>query len=277
MKFIKTTLLLFVVLSVFAQKDPKIDFDDDIITIDKVKKYDFITTKKGGFTSLSAAVIKNLEGKELFIIKDTILYLSKLDHEKEKKREFTEAHIFIAPMLNKMVFIEPIKLTSIRKTLFKDLKKTTFFGSEGQDSTWFNAMAEEYGAKTMQLKLKEYEEINVKRQVNTQKSIEIFGPMFERKPAAIQSSTFSGMQMLDGAKRIAEMERVTGGSYSTEYRIVNKNNKVIASFYHQPSESAGNVMTHVDKIRKNFYFDRTDNMDIILTKLCEYLIFYGYM
>lgn len=263
----------------FGQKEPKIDFDDDIITIDKVKKYDFVLTKKGGFTSLEASKIVDLAGEVVFIVKDTILHLDQLENELEKQREFAKGHVFIAPKLNKIAFVEPIMLTKARGTVFKKLKKTAFFTSEGQDTSWFNEMVNEFSGKYMMKKMEEYNHINSIRKINAQKTAEKFGPLFKRKPAAIQSSTISELALNDGGKRVGVLKLVKkhSGAYSTTYDIINHDNKLIGHFYHQTSDSAGNIQTEVDGVRKQFVFNYQSTMDDILTILNEYLIYYGYL
>lgn len=279
MKNYLTLLLIFSAVICFGQKEPKIDFDDDVITVDKVKKYDFVLTKKGGFTSLEASKIVDLAGEIVFIVKDTILYLDQLENELEEKREFAKGHVFIAPKLNKIAFVEPIMLTKARGTVFKKLKKTAFFTSEGKDTTWFNQMVNEFGGKYMMKKMEEYNLVNASRKINAQKTNEKYGPMLQRKPAAIQSSTVTDLILYDGGKKVGtlKMDKKHSGLHSTTYDIINSDKKLIGHFYHQPSESAGNIVTEVDGVRKQFVFNYQSTMDDILTMLNEYLIYYGYL
>lgn len=272
-------LFIFATIVCFGQKPPKIDFDDDIITLDKIKKYDFVVTKKGGFTALESSQITNLEGAVLLIVKDTTLYLDQLENELEQKREFVDAHIFIAPQLNKIAFVEPINMTKARGKIFSYLKDTNFFTTEGQDSMWFNQMVQQFGGHRMVKVLEEFSVINERRKINAQKTREMFGPLTERKPAAIQISSARGFALHDGAKKLALVIKDTkrSGPYSTTYNIINNENKVIGHFYYQPSEFTGNVLTNADGVRKNYKFSRMASFDDILTTINEYLIYYGYL
>lgn len=259
----------------------KVKFDDDVVLIDKVKKYDFIRTQKGGMTGLSNAILKDLSGNIIFEIQDTSLYYDQLPNELGK-REAIFTNYLSAPGLGKKVLVPGIISYNIRKEFVKALDEFGFFKTGILDEAIFEKLVLKYKAKEFELILKDFDVTN-KERFDIAKLIEkTFGPLVVREPG---KASYFNDNISDGKLNVGKFVLEGKGSYASTYKIISSNGAHVASLTIIPSESKANVRSILDERRHWFYFKSNslsppssdDMMRFFFDSCTKYVLDSGYL
>lgn len=279
MKYVNLLFVLFILPTIgFNQK---IKFDDDAILIDKVKKFDFIRTKKGGLNDLTCAVLKDLNGQEIFTIKDTIFYYKRMDNETGDREAF-KTHYIHAPLINRIEIVTATYAYNLRKDITKKLSEFGFFATGVLNDDIFNQLKEAYDITNMSKKVLEIDTINIIRFVNAEKTKNLFGTILKRNPGKF--SIFSDHVSEDKIK-IGSFIQDKKGSYATTYKILNSKGNQIAFFTIIPGENRANTVTLVDEKRKWIYFPQKSAVEMAMSnpysdqflEVFKYYADYGYL
>lgn len=267
--------------ALFSQK---VKFDDDIVLVDKVKKYDFIRTKKGGLTDLSNAILKDLAGNEILILKDTSLYYDKLPHE-YKNRVAVFTNYFDAPKLGKVVLVPGIISYNIRKDIVKALEEFGFFKTDLLDEEMFTKLVNKFEARTFEKTRKEIDTINIDRFIVSALIEKTFGPLIERTPDKPQ---YWSEKIYDGKLEVGRFEPDVSGSYSSIFKIINKKGNNVANLSIIPGDSKASVYSVVpgDEKRRHWIFFKStyntpptkeDIFRYMFEESTKYLLNIGYL
>jgi hypothetical protein len=242
---IKILSALFVVLFCVNENliSQNAKFNKDAVFIDKVKKYDFIRTKKGGLTGLSNVVLKDLDGKDIIIINDTTLYYKRLPNELEDRGAIKTNYIY-SPEIDKTILVSPIISYNIRKDIVKELDKLEFFKSGNIDENLLIQLAGQFGLSEFEKTLDNIEKTNTERFIVAQLVEKEFGPHVARKPGLI--SHMNG-KIFDGGLTVASYVLDGKGSYAATYKIISSKGYHVANLTIIPSESRANVRFLIDQ------------------------------
>lgn len=268
---IKILSVLFVVIFCIHENltSQNVKYNKDAVFIDKVKKYDFIRTKKGGLTGLSNVVLKDLSGKDIILIKDTTLYYKRLPNESEDRGAITTNYIY-SPELDKAILVSPIISYNIRKDIVKKLDELEFFKSGNIDENLLNQLAGQFGLSEFEKTLAQIEKTNTERFIIAQLVEKEFGPHVTRKPGLITHMTG---KIFDGGLTVARYVLDGKGSYAATYKIISSNGYHIANLTIIPSESRANVLFLIDQINERrhiFNFIQTKQTPPTKEELDEY-------
>jgi hypothetical protein len=251
------SIIIFLIISVSGLLSQKVKFDDDAVLIDKVKKYDFLRTKKGGLTGLSNAELKDLQGNMILEIKDTSLFYKRLPNELgDRVAVFT--NYIKAPKLGKTVIVPEIISYNIRKDFVKALEELGFFKDDLLDEQRFEQLCKMFKSLEFVKTMSEIDTANVER-FEISKIIENkFSPLLVREPGTVKH--WNG-KIQDGKKDVGKFVIVTKGSYSSTYKIIDSKGNHVADLSVIPRESRANVRFFLQgERRKWFYFKTSDGL-----------------
>ena len=278
----KKLYLICFILTLFASNliSQKVKYKKDKIFVDKVEKYDFIRTKKGGLTSLSHFILKEINGTEVLIVTDTLLTLAKLPFEKEPK-VYENLYLYIAPQINKREMIPPMMFFNQRKHIKKRLKKFDFFKTGIMTDEIFNLLITKY-YDTNKLKnlLIEFDSINTVRLENYNATEEKFGAPNTRDPNWGILHVSEKSEVFEGGKIVGHFRSDKNSSKVSSYLIQNSNKKVIGVLRVFKKKNKLVIITHVNHVEKTLKLDlkfNADNMTKYFELTSEYLINYGYL
>lgn len=269
-----TALLLFSFSNIFGQK---IKYKKGSISVDKVKKFEVVKTKKGGILGVNNFSFNTIDGTQILAIGDTTVFLEKLPHETQSQPNFT-GYIISAPALGKTEIVPLIAAFNFGKKLSKDLDKLGFFKSGLMSDDIFQAYIEMHKADKAIEAMAAIDSINIKRQFNNKLTVEMFGPISERTPSTV---AVKDGKIVNGLSTIGQFKLDKKGSYATTYKIVNNKKDVIGKFTIIPSDNKANIRLFVhnddNAFRKLFTHKLGTTNDQKFIEAANYLIKYGYL
>ncbi len=282
MKKVLFLLLGLIVFNpVFSQK---VKYKKDKILVDKVKKYDFIRTKKGSFIKRGNFVLKDNDGNDILIIKDTSIYYTQLPNE-TKPRIAYYTYLYIAPGIDKKAILPDFKTFNFRKYLTKRLKKAGFFKTDQMtDAIFEEIISKRFNIRQLKKDLSKIESINKTRLENYKATVGKFGDMVKRDPNFSIMRLDESLKIYDGGEVVGAFMYKRKKKGITTYNIYNRLGKLLGRFVVNPSIRSLSVLMAVPGVKDahaELHYSNTDkygrakklSFDIV----AEYLVYHGFL
>ncbi len=279
--------LIFILLSQFSllALSQKIKYDDGIISIDKIKKFEFLLTKKGGFSGYTNAKLINLNSDTLLVLKDTIIYYCQLPNETQGIEAFHE-YLLTAPTIDRSCYIQYAIGFNPRKTIFRNLEKSGFFSTGVMTKEIFNQSVEEIKIKNTEDILKSIEDVNFIRKKNYDLNKSKLSELVQKNPSSVFSDSNTG-EIKAKNKRIGIIKTNIVGGKALTFNIFNLKNEIIGYLVIVPDEKQATVNTVIDNIFFHFsaklpeMFKQKPNDPTsygnLFDEVGRYLVNYGYL
>ncbi len=270
----------FLSLSGYAQK---VKYKKGTISVDKVQKYEVIKLKKKGIGNPRTFTLKEINGHDILIIKDTTLVLTQLPFEKSPRRYLLVQRV-TAPQLHKTNLVPLIGALNFGKLLSKDLQKLGFFKEATLSEDIYAQYIKNHNVSEVAKILSAIDTLNKYRTENYERTVELFGEISPRTPGII---SISGDEILENGKTIGHFKFDKKGSYAQIYIIINQANDVIGGFTIIPSEGRANIRMQIheygSKKQAQWIRFKRDPHGSDLTvedkmqKAAEFLVYNGYL
>ena len=279
-------LVICIALSIFvlgAVQGQKVKYKKGIISIDKVKKYEVVKTKKKGIGEPRTFTLKTLDGSELLIVKDSTLVFSKLPNE-TKEMVYQHVQYIEAPGLAAKSTVPQIAALNFGKKLSKDLEELGFFKEEGLTKEIFDQYVASHDAESIPEAVRYIDSMNVIRKDNHTRTVKMFGDLPQRKPGKL---IVRDGQITQALITVGKFKLSKKGSYASVYQIIDNSGNILGKFVDIPSDGRANIQmlvnSEIEEKRLDWiYFKSTRqtpiwSMDQKMTKAAEYIIRNGFL
>lgn len=276
----KLFLLLLSIFTISAIQAQKVQLKKNMVLVDKKEQLEFVRTKKANLLKgeLPHYSLKDLDGKELLVITDTIIFYAQLPNESELRQAY-RTYLCTNPETGKSSVISKPNTLSIRKVYLKNLKELGFFSNYTIDHQLYQSFVEMQGLEAIEALNIHVDSTNSNRLKNFELTKNQFGALQERKPGIV--SVYGG-KIKDGALEIGQFKISKKGSYAHIFEIINSEGHTIATMSLFQKENNGNLKTLINGTFKKFHYKldkegKKPSNDEKFTTVAKYLVQQGFL